>query len=401
MNQLQRLYNRLVRDGKYTKSFEEFQKQFSNAGYQKRVFDSITKDGLYTKGWSNFKDQYKVPEKQEDVNWFNQTWFGRGFKAASTTGEATDLMMSDFSNIDINEVQAFMDAKKEEAATSSPSERMQKFQKQYIKEGKTWSAFFRGVRKNPGLLPELFVQSLGTQIGTAFDAPESLGTAAAGAAIGGFAAGPVGFFAGGMGGLATSMEAALTFGELIEKELAKQGKEFTDENIKELLEGPMGKKIRSRSLGRGLAIGAIEGFSGGLAGKTAVATTKAVAGASKAARIIAPTAAAVGVEAIGGGTGEVAGRLAAAQEMDPAEIGFEAVTGTTTAPINVAVALATHKKPTYHINDPKKNEPLTRAQIKKIIDESDAIDVAKMDINVKNDPILERGNIRKKETRYI
>ena len=39
-----------------------------------------------------------------------------------------------------------------------------------------------------------------------------------------------------MGGLATSMEAALTFGELIETKLKEKNQEFTDENIKALLE---------------------------------------------------------------------------------------------------------------------------------------------------------------------
>jgi hypothetical protein len=28
----------------------------------------------------------------DSVSWFDQTWFGRGIKAASTTGEATGLM---------------------------------------------------------------------------------------------------------------------------------------------------------------------------------------------------------------------------------------------------------------------------------------------------------------------
>jgi len=47
----------------------------------------------------------------------------------------------------------------------------------------------------------------------------------------------------------------------------------------------------------------------------------------------------VGIEAVGGGTGEVVGRLAADQEMDVAEIGFEAITGTVTAPINIAAGM--------------------------------------------------------------
>jgi len=33
-------------------------------------------------------------ESQDDnVNWFDQTWFGRGYDADSTTGEDTDLFM--------------------------------------------------------------------------------------------------------------------------------------------------------------------------------------------------------------------------------------------------------------------------------------------------------------------
>ena len=65
----------------------------------------------------------------DSVSWFDQTWFGRGYKAASTTGEATDLMTQDFSNVDIETVQEFIKAKEDEAKNYAPSERMQKFQK--------------------------------------------------------------------------------------------------------------------------------------------------------------------------------------------------------------------------------------------------------------------------------
>jgi len=47
------------------------------------------------------------------------------------------------------------------------------------------------------------------------------------------------------------------------------------------------------------------------------------------------TTAGLAVESVGGGLGEFAGRIAADQKMDIAEIGFEAITGTTTAPITV------------------------------------------------------------------
>ena len=127
---------------------------------------------------SKFPNAVKKEKQQESISWFDQTWFGRGFQAASTTGEATSLMNQNFSNVDINAVQNFINAKQQEASEYSPSKRMQLFQKQYVEEGQTWSAFFRGVRKNPGLMPELFVQSLGTQLGTAFDSPEALATGA-------------------------------------------------------------------------------------------------------------------------------------------------------------------------------------------------------------------------------
>ena len=77
----------------------------------------------------------------ESVSWFDQTWFGRGVAAASTTGEATDLMAQDFSNIDMESIQEFMKAKESEAKEHVPSERMNKFQKKYKEEGSTWSAF--------------------------------------------------------------------------------------------------------------------------------------------------------------------------------------------------------------------------------------------------------------------
>ena len=321
--------------------------------------------------------------QDENVGWFDQTWFGRGIAAASTTGEATDLMAQDFSNIDMESIQEFMEAKESEAKTHVPSERMTKFQKQYVKEGKTWSAFFRGVSKQPGLLPELFVQSLGTQVGTLIDSPgASLSAAGAGAAVGaGFGAVP-GAVAGFMGGLATSMEAALTFGELIETELKEEGKEFTDENIKALLEGPKGNSIRNKSIGRGLTIGAIEGLSGGLAGKAAVATRKAAAtvkGAKTAA--VAAGAAGVAVEGVGGGVGEVLGRAVAGQEMDAAEIGFEAITGTTTAPINILTALKSAKQPTYELN----GKNVTYKEMKDFVETADDIDVAKAKIKIDDD----------------
>ena len=158
---------------------------------EERVINAAANSGLSVDDYvkkHNFtvikSDEEKIKE-DEPISWFEQTWFGRGFEAASTTGEATDLMSQDFSNINKESVQDFIRAKKQESETYQASQAMQEFQKQYVKEGKTWAAFFRGVRKNPKLLPELFIQSIGTQVGTLADSPgATLAAVGAGAATG-------------------------------------------------------------------------------------------------------------------------------------------------------------------------------------------------------------------------
>ena len=388
---LNNIWKTLSNDKKTQSNFETWKSNFYESPEVQSGVYKYLKENNYTdsdpKTWvdnvnNDVKSAAKNPvskksyDSKDDVNWFDQTWLGRGVAAASTTGEATDLLLEG-SNVDIKTVQDFINAKEQEARDHVPSERMQKFQKQYKKEGSSWAAFFKGVARDPVLMAELFVQSLGTQIGTVIDAPESLIAAGVGATAGAIA-GPAGAIVGAMGGLATSMEAALTFGELIETEL--EGKDFTAENVKDLLEGPKGQSIRNRAVGRGLAIGTIEALSGGLAVKATSAAAGAIVKGGRRA-IVAGVAAGVGVEAVGGATGEVAGRLVAGQEMDPAEIGFEAITGMVTAPVTVAYGLNSYKKPKYIVN----KEEVTYEKFKDFVDTADDIDVAKANIKIEND----------------
>ena len=140
---VQNLYNTLKQQELLSMSFEKFQDSLQDDNYKARVHETIVQENLYSGDIDTFKKDYAP-----SVSWFDQTWFGRGMAAASTTGEATDLMSQDFSNINIKTIQDFIEAKESEAATHVPSERMQKFQKKYVEEGKTWAAFFRGVKDN-------------------------------------------------------------------------------------------------------------------------------------------------------------------------------------------------------------------------------------------------------------
>ena len=169
------------------------------------------------------------------VDWFNQTWFGSGFMGARVTGEANNLMAEDFSNVSSEAIQEFIEAKQDQAENYVASKTMQEFQEQYVAEGQTWTAWWRGVKKSPELLPELLVQSFGTQLGTLYYSPKASLAGMGTGALAGSRLGKIGAVAGALGGLATSMEAALTFGDLIDAELQKEGKEFTDDNIRDLL----------------------------------------------------------------------------------------------------------------------------------------------------------------------
>ena len=58
MDELKKLYDILTREGKYTKSFEEFQTQWGDQSYKQKVFDVVSRDGLYTKDKDSFFQKY-------------------------------------------------------------------------------------------------------------------------------------------------------------------------------------------------------------------------------------------------------------------------------------------------------------------------------------------------------
>ena len=333
----------------------------------------------------------------EDSNWWDSTWVGRGWKAGSATGETSDLLYDsdviagNFKNVDNKTISDFIEAYQGSANNYVPSERMQKFMKKYNERGAGWKSFFQGFREDPTIAAELMIQSMATQASTFFEAEGGGRKAAAvggatGLALGawtGWGAAATGA-AGALGGLATNMESAITFGELIEEEL--DGKPMTDENVRAILESK-GTEIRNKAIARGMAIGMIEAFTGGIAGKAAKGVSTAVSTAGKATKLanVGAKLGAIGagtvVEAVGGGLGEVGGRLAAGQEMDVAEIGFEAIAGTSTTPINVGFALKNTKAGTYKLN----NEPVSFEKMQDFINTATPQQVAEAKIEIEND----------------
>ena len=63
MEELEKLYEVLTRDGFYTKSFEEFQTKSEDPEYQDKVYEVVSREGLFTKSKDDFINKYFVKKK--------------------------------------------------------------------------------------------------------------------------------------------------------------------------------------------------------------------------------------------------------------------------------------------------------------------------------------------------
>ena len=262
----------------------------------------------------------------------------QGFEQAKAVDPSIDIYRAGAETSD-KQIIKWIETNKSIADKNKESEEMQSFNKVYKENGGGWLGFIKGVAKNPSTLSSMLVSSIATQLGS-LRSEEVLASAAAGGTAGaaggslfaGIGAIPGGL-AGAMSGTMTAMETGLTFSELLTEEV---GEDIDVDKVRKILENPEKlAELKNKALGRGVAIGAIElatmGLAKGVGGKIAKAGFK---GAK-------PTgvAAAGAVEVVGGGTGEVAGRFVADQEMDVAEIGFEAFAGLGSAPVTMASQL--------------------------------------------------------------
>ena len=426
---LRNIWERLTRDEKTTSSFEEwvvnvsndpsvqqtihaylvdkkltdssFNDWADNTGLKKKddslsssqggVMESITSEEVSPSGLGS-TEKLTAIERQFGKNEFTD-FFGdiyRSWQQGAAQGDTIDDAMRLFgqgSEISDDELQEYIAAVKN-MESFGPSDEMNNFQKVYQEEGEGVWGFLKGIYKNPTVIPQLFTSSVRGML----DA-DALAYGAAGAGAGALAGGAttgIGAVPGAIGGFilgaSGSLETATSFNEFLLEELGD--KDFTLENVREVISDPekMGR-IRRRAAGRGIAIGAIDAISGGIAGKA----TKSVATAAKAAPKLKGAAAGIGIESAGGVVGETAGRVVAGQEMDVAEIGFEGVTGTATAPLTVGLGL--YKAPSYKIN----GERRSKADVVDILERGKPEDVAGVTVEIKNDPDLKKKFAIKKQ----
>jgi hypothetical protein len=302
-----------------------------------------------------------------------------GLNQGAITTPANILLLTG-KNASPEQIKKYIEASKDYEKIGA-SEEMIQFSKTYQEEGSSIYGLLKGLAENPGVIGELIVSSA-----TAMINPSSL--SAAGAVTGGFAAsgaisgGAVGAGAGALssvpwaiGAAGTALETGLTFSELLNDKLKERNLEFTEENVKEILQDEnLVSEIRTKSLARGATIGAIDALTGRLAGKVGAK----LVGNTAASKVKAGLASS-GIEMAGGSFGEAAGRVVAGQPLDVAEIGLE---GISEGPMAIAdVTAEVLRRPIYKVNGERRSE----SDIETIINTASPEDLYNIDIDIKND----------------
>lgn len=320
----------------------------------------------------------------------------KGLQQASLTDPSIDLFRAG-EDADDETILNYINANKDFQQNVMQSDEMRDFNRIYEEAGGGWWGFIKGAANNPSVLTQELVSSIAMQIGS-LQSDEVATAATAGlttGAIAGTAIGPVGTIGGGiagaMSGAMSALETGLTFSELLNEKI---GEDLTIENVRAFLQnGEELADLKNKALGRGITIGAIElatmGLAAGVGGKIASA------GFRGAPLLGLGTAGAI--EVTGGGLGEVAGRFVAGQEMDVAEIGFEAFAGLGSAPVTLTRQAGSIGK---NIDRIKINKELKNTDFKNISDfflnQTETNDTSTIITSIKrSDELLEEEVIRR------
>lgn len=344
------------------------------------------------------KEKKTLLEQYAGENWFTDLagdmWRAgvKGQAQGGSVDEALELYLKGGGATD-EDIMDFI-AAQQRLQTSGYTEEQAEYDRVYNQSGGGLFGWLKGIAAAPSVLPAMLVTSVSSMLTPAAltAAGTTIGTGTAIGAAGGSTLGGVGAVPGAVGGAvaalpwaimaaSTTMETGLTLAELLQEEAKLKGLKFDKEGVRKILNDEEAMfDIRSKAIGRGLAIGAIDRLSFGLA--SSVTKKGLLTAASKPVTI----AKAASIEAAGGSLGETAGMLVAGQELNVGEILNEGIVGTLGTPLSVGNAILKNKinPPVYKI----KGEPVTREFMTKFITKGNVQDVAAADISIKNDPAL-------------
>ena len=382
-----------------------------------------------TSDWINnyVKDLHRRPLTGEDGQlppdggFFEDMWsvVQQGISTGTSVNEGFDIFSKGAKATD-EEIQGWIDASMKIQNMVQTHEQVA-FQKSQEKNGGGIKGTLKSLYENPGFLPQMIATSMATMV-TSLESEEVVASATATAGAGAAATWYTGYGAiigtmsGATMGLTGAMETSLTLSELLGEELENMGlepKEWNTANIRTLLEDEdVIERMKSKALGRGIAIGAFEGLTMGLSRGVGGQLLKIGAGGKTI------TAATGILEAGGGSGGEALGQFVAGglgegedggfdiekgrENMDAAEILLEGIaelkgvvnTADIAAQANSVVANTTGvnvgeqinqmvNKSEYTVN----GKITTKSEIDNIINSEniDAEDLANIKIEIKND----------------
>jgi len=300
MEELQKLYDVLVRDGYYTNDFETFISKWDDPEYKQKVYEVASRDGLYTQDFKSFNNKYQKKKIESDFiaqdqdgelvtgdtslaiqpqteqDYFEGT-FGdilRGFDSVTQAGlgdfvddmarsvatgyyqgqvaeDASDILLRGANATD-EDIYSFIEANKE-AQKLGPSDEMMAYQKTYEENGKGFMGVLMGLYKSGfQVIPEVILSSI-TSMATNKDSLMAAGGiigsgAAVGAttgAAGGTVALPViGTIGGAAAGAITGAAATLPYAFAAAGSVLEMGATFS-ELLQEEIEGELTpEKIR-------------------------------------------------------------------------------------------------------------------------------------------------------------
>jgi hypothetical protein len=436
------LFNQAVSKG-YKKSREEFvnllhtndavlndmYSYVQSKGYQKGIedFNGLVGKKKGVTGLSTVDGTLALPSGEKDTaleRTFGKNpvtdFFGdiyRSYEAGSSKVENIDPTMNIFgkkaSEIDDESLKSFVESANKLSKTPVTDE-MRQYQKDVEQAGGGFLNSIIQAVKNPGIIPQLVVDSFSMMVPVTDEGVSSYALAGAAAAGGagatlggglGALGGPLapisvtaGAAAGGLRGLMAGMsattEVALSYGQYLQEEAQKRGLEFNEQNVKKLLEDQaVVDGATNRALSRGATIGLVDVVTSGFAGKALGATKAAVKGTTGK---VLGTGAALTVESVGEGAGEGAAQVVSGQEVSGEEIALEMLGGVGGGVFNVAVEnlVGTEKIGRYKIN----GEEVSKNRLNRFLQTATPDEVAKTNIEITDDnDVLAVAEDKKKE----
>jgi hypothetical protein len=437
----EKLYGALKESGSYTKTFGDFTSQFFNTAEPVKTNDSASADPAVE------SNQNATGSKSEDGSSEDLTYLNVGLGLVGTIVDAVksgfaraDLLpnalkvYNDGANMEEKEYEELV-ANTKMQMTEKVDPELAQFQKDFMrlsdKHGYFY-AFAKAASTPSGIksLVRTHAEALALQAktglpsflgGVDLDAEDNaalIGSTAAGYGVGagmetagnwllkqkGWQAKALGLglkaigkkggaFGGFMGGTSRTMEKGFTTVELLnEAATEKYGKAFTEGTDDERIsiykkiqnDKPLFDDIKSKAIARGNTIGFVDGVTGMLTLPIAKTTGGLISG-TKLSKLAGAgqLASSLAAESVGGGLSEYYGQKAAGQEIDPFEIGLEAVGDKVYSFASVPQAF---KTPSYSINGEKMNGAQFSDALKLMDDAAYAV----ADIKIDNSPVAEK-----------